>query len=294
MASRLARLFVFLLLAPTVLVAHAGTITYYHNDLAGNAVAATNEQGQVIWRESYRPYGERLTNSAAAKDNKIWFTGRRQDPETGLVYMGARYYDPVTGRFMSTDPIGFDDQNIHSFNRYAYGNNNPYRFKDPDGRAPTPIDAAFVVFDAGRLAHAWITNGDTRDAAIDLGISAGSIFIPIPGAALAIKAGRAAETARLAEHILAAERAGKALKEDAAHRAASFLSKEQLEAGQSFVIRGGDGAERTLLQTPGGLNGKEGIYEYIVGQSGKVEHQRFIEGGQITGRPNQAIKKLSE
>jgi RHS repeat-associated protein len=126
-----------LILAPAF--ADAGTVTYYHNDLAGNPVAATNSQGQVIWRESYRPYGERTVNSAAAQDNKIWFTSRPQDASTGLVYMGARYYDPVVGRFVSTDPLSFDEKNPHSFNRYAYANNNPYRYRDPDGAQALPI-----------------------------------------------------------------------------------------------------------------------------------------------------------
>ena len=122
------------LVAMLATVASAGTVTYYHNDLTGSPVAATNASGQVIWRESYRPYGERLTNSAASAGDDIWFTSRRQDAETGLVYMGARYYDPVIGRFISTDPKGFDEGNIHSHNRYAYANNNPYRYVDPDGK----------------------------------------------------------------------------------------------------------------------------------------------------------------
>jgi uncharacterized protein RhaS with RHS repeats len=48
------------------------------------------------------------------------------------MYMQARYYDPVIGRFYSNDPVGF--KNMHNFNRYAYANNNPYKFTDPDGR----------------------------------------------------------------------------------------------------------------------------------------------------------------
>jgi RHS repeat-associated protein len=112
----------------------ATTITYYHNDLVGSPVVATNEAGAVVWRESYRPYGERLRNETNSAPNDVWFTSRRQDVETGLVYMGARYYDPAVGRFLSMDPAGFDESNIHSFNRYAYGNNNPYRYVDPNGR----------------------------------------------------------------------------------------------------------------------------------------------------------------
>jgi RHS repeat-associated protein len=123
--------------------ASAATVTYYHNDLAGSPVVATNESGTVIWRESYRPYGERTVNSASAGGNKVWFTSRRQDAATGLVYMGARYYDPVIGRFISTDPSGFDEQSVHGFNRYAYANNNPYRYVDPDGRTPQAAQAMF-------------------------------------------------------------------------------------------------------------------------------------------------------
>jgi uncharacterized protein RhaS with RHS repeats len=58
--------------------------------------------------------------------------------------MGARYYDPVIGRFISTDPMQFDEQNPHLFNRYAYANNNPYKYNDPDGRVAVPL-ARFVL-----------------------------------------------------------------------------------------------------------------------------------------------------
>ncbi len=152
---------VFLPLALLSLAASAGTtITYYHNDLLGSPVAATDASGHVIWRESYRPYGERLTHDPASTGNDVWYTSRRQDADTGLVYMGARYYDPVAGRFVSKDPVGFDEKNIQSFNRYAYANDNPYKYTDPNGKNPLILWAAGgygagVLADAASQYAAW-------------------------------------------------------------------------------------------------------------------------------------------
>jgi hypothetical protein len=48
--------------------------------------------------------------------------------------MQARYYDPVIGRFYSNDPVGWVPRNpVHSFGRYTYANNNPYKYTDPTG-----------------------------------------------------------------------------------------------------------------------------------------------------------------
>lgn len=88
-----------------------------------------------------------------------------------------------------------------------------------------------------------------------------------------------------------AERVGSALKDDPAHRTASFLSKEQLASGKTFSFTGGDGSSYTLLQTKGQLDGNGGIFEYILNSNGQVTHQRFINGGTYTGFPNQVVPK---
>jgi len=112
-------------------MATADVITYYHNDLLGSPIVATDQTGAVVWRETFVPYGERM--SPTLKPNKVWYTSRVQDDDTRLVYMGARHYDPITGRFISADPVGYSESNLHSFNRYAYGNNNPMTFVDRNG-----------------------------------------------------------------------------------------------------------------------------------------------------------------
>src|SRR6266545_6301868 len=164
-------------------------IVYYHNDLAGSPIAATDQSGNVLWKESYAPYGQRLRNQD--NTNKVWFHGKPADLETGVSYFGARYYDPVIGRFMGPDPAGFTEKNLHSVNRYAYGNNNPYRFQDPDGN--TPIDLIFLAYDVGNLAYAIGKGEGIGDASIGVGLGLIGVVSPIPGVVQALRVAKAAE-----------------------------------------------------------------------------------------------------
>lgn len=112
--------------------AYAGDIvTYIHTDRLGNPVAKTNSVGAVIWRQSYTPYGEADRQS---EQDGPGYTGHRYDASTSLVYMQARYYDPKIGRFLSVDPITFAPNQPQHFNRYWYGNGNPYKYTDPTGK----------------------------------------------------------------------------------------------------------------------------------------------------------------
>ncbi|WP_250655929.1 RHS repeat-associated core domain-containing protein [Alkalimarinus coralli] len=105
-----------------------------HTDALGSPVAATDQKGDMVWKEEYKPFGERIIKDNKADSQKRWFTGHVQDKDTGLVYMGARFYDPSIGRFLTPDPVGFSPNAPMMFNRYAYANNNPYKYIDPDGR----------------------------------------------------------------------------------------------------------------------------------------------------------------
>ncbi|MDH2433012.1 RHS repeat-associated core domain-containing protein [Pokkaliibacter sp. MBI-7] len=108
-------------------------ITYYHNDALGSPVAATDENGKLLWHEAYAPFGEKLNNAPAQGDSRIAYTGKLHDDDTGLTYMNARYYDPVVGRFMAIDPVGPVQGGVKYTNRYSYGENNPYKYFDPTG-----------------------------------------------------------------------------------------------------------------------------------------------------------------
>ncbi len=159
----------------------AGEITYYHNDLSGSPVVATNQAGEVVWRESYRPYGERLKNESASQENQTWFTSRHQDEDTGLVYMGARFYNPMLGRFLSVDAVRFVEPNIHSFNRYAYANNNPYKYTDPDGRFAF-LALIPAALEALSVAGVGYTAYDTTTTYMNEGAAAAAKQLAVEGA----------------------------------------------------------------------------------------------------------------
>jgi RHS repeat-associated protein len=114
------------------------TVKYVHTDVLGSVVAITDAARNVIERREYEPYGQQLT--PAVQDGP-GYTGHVQDAATGLTYMQQRYYDPVIGRFLSGDPVTAGGSTGANFNRYWYANNNPYKFVDPDGRAPNQSHA---------------------------------------------------------------------------------------------------------------------------------------------------------
>ena len=163
-----------------------------------------------------RPFGASLEGEI----DDVGFTGHKFDKELGLVYMQARYYDPVIGRFYSNDPVGYTGDNpVMSFNRYLYVNNNPAKYTDPTGNIlETPWDLANV----GMGVVSFVANvavGNYRGAALDAaGIGADVVATLAPGvpagAGVTIRASRAASAA--ADGVGAVAKSGKSLKDQAA------------------------------------------------------------------------------
>ena len=116
--------------APT---ASAETLYFHHTNAIGSVVATTDSAGNIVNRQHFRPFGS-AQNRAGTATNDLGFTGKRFDGVLGLNYYGARYYDPQISRFISIDPADFSSDDLQSFGRYQYVNNNPLRFTDPDGR----------------------------------------------------------------------------------------------------------------------------------------------------------------
>src|SRR4029450_8490037 len=110
----------------------ADVIRYYHVDTLGSVRAMTAQNGTVIERHDYLPFGEECVtgpcagNPAGAQPRR--FTGKERDQETGLDYFGARYYGSRIARFTTVDPVldqGAALGDPQRWNRYAHGRNKP-------------------------------------------------------------------------------------------------------------------------------------------------------------------------
>ena len=137
-----------------------------------------------MWRTRYEAYGN---TAAGTIPNGIGFTGHVNDPDTGLVYMQQRYYDPIAGRFMSLDPVTTDANTGKSFGRYHYANNNPFRFNDPDGREPN--DDGCAKYAPYPCNDKFSSNADTSSSANSSGAALITNAPTAPGTGIGTIAG---------------------------------------------------------------------------------------------------------
>jgi RHS repeat-associated protein len=107
---------------------------FYLNDHHGTVLTGLDETGAIIHNQRYSPFGATLNNA----DVLDRYLGKEKDIETGLIQMGARYYAPILGRFISPDWYILENPNKpmrmpQGYNVYGYALNNPLVFKDPSG-----------------------------------------------------------------------------------------------------------------------------------------------------------------
>lgn len=100
-------------------------VSYFLTDHLGSSAALTNSTGAIVETLNYDSFG----NNSGSTRTRYTYTGRERDPDTGLLYYRARFYDPQLGRFISEDPIGFEG----GINYYAYVGNSPVNYTDPWG-----------------------------------------------------------------------------------------------------------------------------------------------------------------
>jgi len=173
--------------------------------------------------------------------------------------------------------------------------------RDPNlrwlGFLPAALVAVLVaLLGAGTGSAATATAAQTRVGPHTLiapvlvgphsGIGAGQrLGNDLPAYDFVLATGVAAKSAgEAADLVRAAKPIGSALKNDAWHRSASFAVDDIAKNGTVFRTVGGDGVSRTLIQTPGQVNGIAGRFEWIV-DGEKLTHQMFVRGGTINGIP---------
>jgi RHS repeat-associated protein len=106
----------------------SSTASYYESDGLGSVTSLSNSAGALAGTYTYNSFGK-LTASTGSLTNPFQYTSREFDPESGLYYYRARYYDQFPGRFISEDPLRFGTGS----NFYRYVGNNPALLTDPSG-----------------------------------------------------------------------------------------------------------------------------------------------------------------
>ncbi len=109
-------------------------LTYLHTDHLNTPRLGTDNTQQVVWRWEGKAFGDSVPTGSVTVN--LRFPGQYYDAETGLHYNWNRYYDPKTGRYITSDPIGLEG----GLNTYSYVLNNPLRFIDPRGLASLDTD----------------------------------------------------------------------------------------------------------------------------------------------------------
>lgn len=167
-----------------------GTDYYYQKNLQGDVIAIYSNIGERVAEYLYDAWGKvlRVTNHTSDHTpdcigdlNPFRYRGYYYDTETGLYYLNTRYYDPETGRFISSDTTEVLDNaknNIGGLNLYAYCDNKPVSGRDDDGTMSfwekLAIAAAVVVAIAVVAAVVTVATGGTGTMAL---CAMGSTFL---------------------------------------------------------------------------------------------------------------------
>ena len=187
-----------------------GTTYYYVLNLQGDVISIISRWGSTEGRYTYDAWGNIIAQSGdIASINPVRYRGYYYDSETGLYYLGSRYYDPQVKRFINADGAAFATFNTYSNgltdkNYFAYCDNNPTSRSDDGGQlwVETAIGAVTGAFWGGLTAAA---TGDN----IAKGMAIGALSGAASGALSSVKAIKATAGAVLGAAIsVGAYRAG--------------------------------------------------------------------------------------
>jgi RHS repeat-associated protein len=136
-------------------------VYYYINDHLGTTQTVIDKQGQIVWKAEYMPFGKAEVVSETITNN-FRFPGQYNDRETEINYNYHRYYNPVIGKYLVPDPLGFGG----GINLFSYVWANPITYFDYFGLAKGDWwDIRTYV--SISLSHTWIGRGVTISEGIE-------------------------------------------------------------------------------------------------------------------------------
>ena len=128
---------------------------YYGTDHLGSTILMTDETGEEVWTGAVTPFADE--ESTEGLEERVKYTGKDLDEDTGLYYFNARWYDPLNGRFITEDPVR------DGLNWYIYVSNNPLKFVDPTGFITLSVfnydattDDTIIDLDTFNPGHTWM------------------------------------------------------------------------------------------------------------------------------------------
>jgi RHS repeat-associated protein len=136
--------------------------SYLYADHQGSIVAIANANGQSVQHDRYDEYGV----PAATNVGRFQYTGQIWLPELGMYYYKARVYSPFLGRFLQTDPIGYQG----GIGLYAYVGNDPVNMADPTGLVGgcgSRIEGVNNCSGMSGLLYQWVRDGDSGGSSRD-------------------------------------------------------------------------------------------------------------------------------
>ena len=145
-------------------ILYDNTPYYFLKNLQNDIIGMTNEEGETVVRYTYDAWGVctvviDTSGCSVSTVNPFRFRGYYYDAESGLYYLGKRYYSPVWGRFINPDqalPTREDDR--LSLSLYCYCANDPVNHVDPDGRLWWAVLLCIVSFIVAVVAVAHVVN----------------------------------------------------------------------------------------------------------------------------------------
>ncbi|WP_245607854.1 RHS repeat-associated core domain-containing protein [Streptomyces hokutonensis] len=133
-------------------------LSWMVDDHHGTASMTVDATTQAVTRRYTKPFGESRGTAPSAWPDDKGFLGKPADTDTGLTHIGAREYDPTTGRFLSVDPV-LAPEDHESLNGYAYANNTPVTKSDPTGLKPIVGCEQGCSDGKGGTYRSWATMG---------------------------------------------------------------------------------------------------------------------------------------